>query len=461
MLKESIAQNIIDKGLSHGADFVDIFVEKNHALSINVKSSKVEQISDGIDFGLGIRVVFGEKALYGYTNTTEMDELIRITNFLCELDRRNPKHTSTSFNLMKGNQFSQVRLGLDQAVKVEEKIAFLKSIDSKTRNYSSKISQVIINSSERLQNVEIFNSEGLHVQDKRYYTRIGSNAVATDGNKQSSAFFGPGSFGGWEVTEKLSADFISEKIAKRAIITLNADPCPAGKMPVIIDNGFGGVIFHEACGHLLETTSVEKKASVFWDKMGEQIAHTAVNAVDDGTIANGWGSINFDDEGMQTQRTQLIKDGKLTSFMVDRMGEIKTGFKRTGSGRKQSYRFAPASRMRNTFIEPGKFSLEELIATIPHGLYAKSMGGGSVKPGTGEFNFAVEEGYIIKDGKIEKPVKGATLIGTGPDTLTKISMVGNNFEISAGMCGSVSGSIPASVGQAALKVDEILVGGAA
>ncbi len=263
MLKETIAQSIIEKGLSHGADFVDIFVEKNHALSINVKSSKVEQISDGIDFGLGIRVVFGEKALYGYTNTTEIDELIRITNYLCELDRRDSRNSAKSFNLMKGHQYSQVRLGLDNAVKVEEKIAFLKSIDQKTRNHSSKISQVIINSLERLQNVEIFNSEGLHVQDKRYYTRIGSNAVATDGNKQSSAFFGPGSFGGWEVTEKLSADFISDKIAKRAIITLNADPCPAGKMPVIIDNGFGGVIFHEACGHLLETTSVEKKASVF------------------------------------------------------------------------------------------------------------------------------------------------------------------------------------------------------
>ncbi|MFZ4714608.1 MAG: TldD/PmbA family protein [Bacteriovoracaceae bacterium] len=461
MLKESTAHSIIEKGFSHGADFVDIFIEKNQSLILNLKSSKIEQISDGIDFGLGIRVVFGEKALYGYTNSTELDELIRITNYLCELDRRNPKNFTQNFNLMKTPNYSQVRLGLDKAVKIEEKITFLRQIDQKTREQSALISQVMINSLERLQTVEIFNSEGLHAQDQRFYTRIGSSAVASDGGKQSSAFHGPGGFGGWEYTEQLNPQMIAETIAKRALTTLNADPCPAGKMPVIIDHGFGGVIFHEACGHLLETTSVEKKASVFWDKMGEKIAHSAVNAVDDGTVENGWGSINIDDEGMATQRTQLIKDGVLQSFMVDRMGEIKTGFKRTGSGRKQSYRYAPASRMRNTFIEGGKHTLEELIASVPNGLYAKSMGGGSVKPGTGEFNFSVEEGYIIKNGKIDKAVKGATLIGTGPETLTKISMVGNNFSISAGMCGSVSGSIPASVGQAAIKVDEILVGGAA
>ncbi len=461
MLKESIAQSVIQKGFENGADFVDIFIEKNQSLSLSYKSQKIDQISDGIDFGLGIRVVFGEKALYGYTNTTELDELIRITNFLCELDRKNPKNFNHNFNLIKTPLHSKVTRGLDQAIKLEEKIQFLKNIDLKSRAVSDKISQVIANSLERMQTVEIFNSDGLHAQDVRYYTRIATSAIATDGNKQSSAFHGPGGFGGWELTKNLSPDSIADIVAKRAITTLNADPCPAGKMPVIIDNGFGGVIFHEACGHLLETTSVEKKASVFWDKMGEKIAHSAVNAVDDGTIANAWGSINIDDEGMPSQRTQLIKDGMLTSFMVDRLGELKTGFKRTGSGRKQSYKFAPASRMRNTFIEPGKHSLQELIASIDYGIYAKSMGGGSVKPGTGEFNFSVEEGYIIKNGKIDKAVKGATLIGTGPDTLTKISMVGNNFEISAGMCGSVSGSIPASVGQAALKVDEILVGGAA
>jgi TldD protein len=232
-------------------------------------------------------------------------------------------------------------------------------------------------------------------------------------------------------------------------------------MPVVIDKGFGGVIFHEACGHLLETTSVEKKASVFWDKMGEKIAHEALSAVDDGTIDGEWGSLSIDDEGMPTQKTTLIKNGQLTRFISDRMGEIKTGHKRTGSGRKQSYKFAPASRMRNTYIEAGNHSLEEILATIGNGLYAKSMGGGSVNPGTGEFNFSVREAYLVENGKITTPVKGATLIGSGADIMTKISMVGRDLELMAGMCGSVSGSIPTTVGQPPVKVDEILVGGRA
>jgi TldD protein len=230
-------------------------------------------------------------------------------------------------------------------------------------------------------------------------------------------------------------------------------------MPVVIGNGFGGVIFHEACGHLLETTSVAKKASVFHDQMGEMIANPVVNAVDDGTIHNAWGSINIDDEGMDTQRTQLITNGKLTSFLVDRLGSEKTGYARTGSGRRQSYRYAPASRMRNTFIEAGTSELDEMIGSIERGIYASHMGGGSVQPGTGEFNFAVTEGYYVEDGKIQYPVKSATLISTGPAVLKEISMVGKDFALACGMCGSVSGAIPTTVGQPALKVNDILVGG--
>jgi TldD protein len=195
--------------------------------------------------------------------------------------------------------------------------------------------------------------------------------------------------------------------------------------------------------------------------MDQQIANPVVSAVDDGTIKNEWGSINIDDEGMETKKTQLIKDGMLTSFLVDKIGSMRTGYERTGSGRRQSYRFAPASRMRNTFIEAGDSSLEEMVASIDKGIYCKKMGGGSVQPGTGEFNFAAQESYLIENGKITRPLKSATLIGTGPEVLQKISMVGNNFELAAGMCGSVSGAVPTTVGQPALKIDEILVGGQA
>ena len=230
-------------------------------------------------------------------------------------------------------------------------------------------------------------------------------------------------------------------------------------MPVVIGPGFGGVIFHEACGHLLETTSVAKKASVFHDKLGELIANPVVNAVDDGTMAKEWGSINIDDEGMPTQRTQLIENGQLTNFLADRVGAEQTGYDRTGSGRRQSYKFAPASRMRNTFIEPGDAKLDDMITSIDRGIYASHMGGGSVQPGTGEFNFAVTEGYYVENGKVQYPVKAATLISTGPAVLKEISMVGNDFALACGMCGSVSGAVPTTVGQPSLKVDDILVGG--
>lgn len=461
MLSSQIAQKVIDCGLTQGASFVDLFIEKNQALNIVLKSQKIDQISEGIDFGIGIRVLFGTKALYGYTNSSNLDELIRITNLLCALDKKTATSAPINFTKSHSPKSSKNILGLNQAVKLEEKIQYLKMIDDATRIQSDKISQVVANASERFQQVEIFNSFGLHAEDERFYTRVSANAIATDAGKQDSGYYAPGGFGGWELTKKIDPKFIAGEVVRSSLTSLYADPCPAGKMPVVIDNAFGGVIFHEACGHLLETTSVEKKASVFWDKKGEQIANSAVSAVDDGTIEEGWGSIAIDDEGMPTQKTQLIKNGKLENFMSDYLGELKTGHQRTGSARRQSYKFAPASRMRNTFIEAGPHKIEELISSIDNGIYARSMGGGSVNPGTGEFNFSVQEGYLIKNGKIDKAIKGATLIGTGPETLKKISMVANNFQIMAGMCGSVSGSIPASVGQPAIKVDEILVGGAA
>jgi TldD protein len=457
MLNPSLAHQVIDCALSLGADFSELYIERTRTLGLGLKSGRVDQISDGIDFGIGIRVLFGTKVLYGYTNTLNPEELLRITRLLCTLDRKAPGLTAPQAFRMEVPDLATPRTGADD---LEERIQLLQRIDALTRKESPLISQVSVSSSERHQEIELFNSFGLHARDLRRYTRIGSEAVATDGDQKDSAFYGPGASMGWEFARGLDPAFIASEIARQAVTSLKAEPCPAGTFPVVIDNAFGGVIFHEACGHLLETTSVEKKASVLWDKKGELIANPAVNAVDDGTIPGAWGSLTVDDEGMKTRRTQLIRNGVLENFMADYVGELKSGHPRTGSARRQSYRFAPASRMRNTFIEPGPHPFDSLIASIDRGLYAKSMGGGSVKTGTGEFNFSVREGYWIENGKITRPVKGATLIGTGPETLKRISMVADNFELMAGMCGSVSGSIPAAVGQPAIKVDEILVGGA-
>jgi TldD protein len=262
-----------------------------------------------------------------------------------------------------------------------------------------------------------------------------------------------------EFFETVDFKGLAERVVDRANLLIHADYAPAGEMPVIIDHGFGGVIFHEACGHGLETTAVAKNASVFCGKMGEKIASACVTAIDDGTIAGSWGSIGVDDEGRPTRKTVLIENGILKSYIVDELGARKTGYAPTGSGRRQSYKFAPASRMRNTYIAAGPDKLEDMIRDVDYGIYARKMGGGSVTPGTGEYNFSVQEGYIIRNGRIEKPIKGATLIGRGIETLQKITRVAGNLSLCTGMCGSVSGSIPVTVGQPAITVSSLLVGG--
>ncbi len=459
MLNPATAKSVIDQALFLGADFAELFVESrlNSNLEINAKS--IDKINSGIDFGIGIRLFFGERILYGYTNSTDEEELKRVTGLLTAQNKRVQQATACAFNLNRYEPLHTAVKPLGKDAALDSKIAYLKKLDLAARAESTLIQQFIGRIAQSEQQVEIFNSDGLHIADTRHYCRIAATAIAQDGQDQSTGFEGPGALTGWEFEQQVDPARLGLKVAKQALIKLNAAPCPSGEMPVIIGNGFGGVIFHEACGHLLETTAVAKKASVFHDQMGEMIANSVVSAVDDGTIKNEWGSIHIDDEGMPTQHTQLLKDGKLTSFLVDRMGAQKTGHARTGSGRRQSYKFAPASRMRNTFIEPGQHSFDEMISSVEKGIYAKKMGGGSVQPGTGEFNFATQEAYLIENGKISKPLKSATLISTGPKVLKEISMVGKALALAAGMCGSVSGSVPTTVGQAVLKVDNILVGG--
>ncbi|MCL2400281.1 MAG: TldD/PmbA family protein, partial [Defluviitaleaceae bacterium] len=220
-----------------------------------------------------------------------------------------------------------------------------------------------------------------------------------------------------------------------------------------------GVIFHEACAHSLEATSVAKKASVFTDRLGEQIASPLVTAIDDGTMPNEWGSVHIDDEGTPTQRKVLIEKGILKSYMVDYLNGLKMDMPSTGSSRRESYKFAPTSRMTNTYIANGESTPEEVIADTEYGLYAKKLGGGSVQPATGEFNFAVDEGYIIRNGKIAEPVRGATLIGKGAEILPLIDKVANNMAQAPGVCGSISGAVPTNVGQPMIRVKEMTVGG--
>ncbi len=459
MLQREIASDVIDYAASKGADFVEIYVERHLSSSIRTLNQEVDGVESGIDFGLGIRMFVGFEIFYGYTQLDDVKSLRTLVDQLLTKTYTAKVVAPVQFkNVAFAHIHDEGLKTLSQSSFNQEKVALLRQADTSAKKVSDVIQTTKGFVLQREQHIEIFNSEGLFAQDCRHYNRAGLTAIAFD-QQQATGSWNTGGLLGWELGKTIDAQWMGEEASRQALVNLKAKPCPSGTMPVVIGNGFGGVIFHEACGHLLETTSVAKKASVFHDKLGEMIASECVNAVDEGQTKNAWGSLNIDDEGMPTQTTQLIKNGRLEQFIVDKMGEKQTGYARTGSGRRQSYRFAPASRMRNTYIQGGKDSVEDMIASMDRGIYASHMGGGSVQPGTGEFNFAVVEGYYVEKGKIQYPVKAATLISTGPEVLKQISMVGSDFAMACGMCGSVSGSIPASVGQPTIKVDQILVGG--
>ncbi|SHJ89074.1 TldD/PmbA family protein [Paramaledivibacter caminithermalis] len=458
MLNKSLIEDVLNAALSTGGAFAEVFIEDRLNTSIGMVGGKVEKAISGRDYGVGIRIYDGIKSVYAYTNDSSKENLIRVAKETatavkdCEKD--------IHINLMRNhiNNIHNIIIPPNDVQNLD-KVDLMRRAYCAAKNYDEVISQVRVRYLDYEQNVLIANSEGLFVEDKRVRTRTSIEAVASANGEMQSGYFGPGAHMGFEFYEKINIEEYAKEAARIAKTMVFAKPCPSGKMAVVIDNGFGGVIFHEACGHGLEATSVAKKTSVFTGKLGEKIASEVVTAIDDGTIPNAWGSQNIDDEGTPMRKNVLIENGILKGYLVDKLNGIKMGMPSTGSGRRQSYKYAPTSRMTNTYIAPGKESLEEIIVNTENGLYAKYMGGGSVNTATGDFNFTVSEGYLIKNGKIDIPVRGATLIGKGPEILKKIDMVGNNLDYGQGMCGSISGSIPTNVGQPAIRVQGITVGG--
>ena len=327
------------------------------------------------------------------------------------------------------------------------------------KEYDPAISQVSGTLAGVDHTILVANTEGLYTTDHHVRTRIAISSVASDGNETQSGSDAPGAGMGLELFETVDPKAVGREASRQAMVNLRADYCPAGTMTVAIENGFGGGIFHEACGHSLEATSVAIGASQMAGKLGQQIANPKVTAIDDGTIPGAWGSVNIDDEGTPTQRNVLIENGILKGYLIDRLGSRRMGMPMTGSARRQSYTYEATSRMTNTFIANGPDKNEDIIASMENGLYCRKMGGGSVNPLTGAFNFSVTDGYLVRDGKICEAVRGASLIGTGSEILQNIDMVGQNLERAQGMCGSASGSVPTDVGQPLIRVSTITVGG--
>jgi TldD protein len=458
VLSKHVIENVLMAAMSTGGDFAEIFVEEKDNNNITLVGGSIESSISGKDYGVGIRIFQGFNSVYAYTNNTSYDNLIKVAKE-ASLALKGKKQ-DTVLNLMqKTNDNLHFIKTMPNTVSKEKKVELMKRAYEAAKSYDSVISQVKVIYLDNIQNILVANTDGVFVEDKRVLTRTMVNAVASRNGEMQTGSSGKGAHIGFELYDNIDIEAHAREAARIAKTMIYADFCPSGKIPVIIDNEFGGVLFHEACGHGLEATSVAKKTSVFSDKIGEQVASSCVTAIDDGTIPNAWGSINIDDEGTKARKNVLIEDGILKGYLIDKLNGRRMGMESTGSGRRESYKFAPTSRMTNTYIAAGDSTKEEIIENTEYGLYAKCLGGGSVNTSTGDFNFAVREGYIIKNGKIDKPVRGATLIGTGLDVLSKIDMVGNNLDHGQGMCGSLSGSVPVNVGQPTIRVKEMTVGG--
>jgi TldD protein len=458
LLAVSLVTDVIQEALSTGGDFAEVFMEDTFGTSLRMLNGSIEEGISGRDYGIGIRIFQGFRSVYAYTNDTSRDNLLQVAREAAAALSGSVQCRDIVLERFVVEPLHLVRLE-PRHIASSDKVGIMKRAHQAASGYHEQITQVVITYLDRDQHVLIANSDGLWIEDRRVRTRLGINAVASKGSEKQSAFRGPGRHMGFELFEHIDIEEIARDAARSAVTMVNADYAPSGKYPVIIDNEFGGVIFHEACGHGLEATSVAKGASVFSGKLGQQVASPLVTAVDDGTIPNAWGSQNIDDEGSKTRRNVLIENGILKGYMIDKLNGRRMDMEPTGSARRQSYKFAPTSRMTNTFICAGQSTKEEIIGNTEYALFAKHMGGGSVNPATGEFNFAVAEGYIVRNGKIEKPVRGGTLIGQGSQILQKIDMVASNLATGQGMCGSLSGSIPTDVGQPTIRVSEITVGG--
>ncbi|MBO5898068.1 MAG: TldD/PmbA family protein [Clostridia bacterium] len=458
MLEKKLLEQVLAVAQSTGADFAEVYAERTLNDSVHLLDKKIDQISNNVISGAGIRAFLGTRTVYASTSDLSREGLLR-----CAAD--------VAAAIGEGREQVSIRLGermfpnIHPAVRISSSVAgsvktdLLKAACFAAIEYDDAITQVTGTLVGVDHTIQIANSEGLLTTDRHIRTRIAVSAIASDGNENQSGFYGPGRGMGLEMFDFIDPREVGKTAAAQAMVNLRADYCPAGQMTVAIENGFGGVIFHEACGHSLEATSVAIGNSEMAGKLGQKIANEKVTAIDDGTIPGAWGSVNIDDEGNPTQRNVLIENGVLKNYMIDRLGSRRMGMPMTGNSRRQSYAYEPTSRMTNTYIDNGPDKNEDIIASIEYGLYAKRMGGGSVDPLTGAFNFSVSEGYIVRNGEICEAVRGASLIGTGTQILGDIDMVGQNLERGQGMCGSSSGSVPTDVGQPLIRVARMTVVG--
>ena len=440
--------------LSEGALFADLYFERSRDLRIVLEGEKIEQLSTGEDAGVGLRRIEEDfHTNYAFSNDFSGETLLALAR------RLGGRESARAFELNKPVA-GQLSVKVDpEEVGLSRKIEFVKQAAEVARRKSPEIRQVRVVYQESFKELVMLDSEGRMVEESRLYTLFAVQVVAERDGLLQQGYEPVGGTVGLELFEEDPPEEVARRAAERALLMLSARRAPGGRMPVVLSSSAGGTMIHEAVGHGLEADHAEEGFSVYAGRLGEKVASPLITVIDDPTLPGKRGSYLFDDEGVPAERVVLIENGVLKNFLYDRATALKFGKKPNGHGRRESYRHRPIPRMANTYIAPGPHDPGEIIRSVSRGLLVKKMGGGEVNPVTGDFVFEVTEGYLIEDGEVGEPVRGATLVGNGPEVLRIIDMVGKDLGFGIGTCGKDGQGVPVSDAQPTLRIPELIVGG--
>lgn len=455
LIQPAVAERVMRRALANGGEFAEVFAERNAGLTMAIDESRIESVQSGASAGAGVRVLSGGTTYFAHVDGLDPADVERAADEAAAALRAKRAEPRPLTAVASTPHAIEQR---PAEVPAERKAALLRSLDERGRAAGSEIAQFMASYAEVRREVTVANSEGLFAGDDRTRVRIGAQAVARRGDAVETGSETLGGHRGFELFDDDPGE-IAAGAARKALTLLDAGPAPAGSMPVVVGGGFGGVLFHEMTGHGLEADHVQKDASVYAGKLGSQVAQPLLTAYDDGRMPGEWGSDSIDDEGTPTQRTMVIEDGRLVSFLYDRLTARRDGVGSTGNGRRESFRHLPVPRMTNTYIAPGDAEPEAMIAEVGRGFYAASFAGGQVDPATGDFVFGVSEGYLIEGGRVTRPCRGATLVGNCLEALAAIDAVGNDFEMKTGVCGKAGQKVPVGTGQGHVRIQAMTVGG--
>ena len=456
LLEPALCERLLERTLRHGGDFADLYVERRSSFTLALDDRRLERAQSGRETGAALRVVAGDSTYFAHVDGLSEDDLERLADEVAAAERGG---ATTTRPLRAGATVrGQEIVTLPGSVPAARKAELLRECDERARAAGDAVTQVAASYNEARREVQVANSDGLLASDDRTRVRLGAQVVARRDDRVESGTESLAGHVGFELFEGDPAA-VADEAARRALTMLEARPAPAGRMPVVVGNGFGGVLFHEATGHGLESDAVQKRASVYAGRVGDQLAPTIVTAYDDGTMPHEWGTDAIDDEGTPCQATRVIDEGRLCVFLYDLLRARREGRESTGNGRRQSFRHLPIPRMTNTYIAPGDATRDEIIAGVDRGLYAVSFAGGQVEPATGDFVFGVSEGYLIEGGRVTAPVRGATLIGNGIEVLSRIDAIGDDLAMKSGFCGKDGQQVPVGTGQPTVRISELTVGG--